>query len=365
MLFSQEEKGAKASKGKSAVIINYELAKFTDVLSGLHAGISEYALIDGFYEEYELALYEYFEHRGVFLEEEEETEDYFQDEEEIDRFIGWYTYYFITDGHDKTFPALYRRLHKYELLPFEEEILKSYEDSYLNLYEVQNVEPGTGFGLKDLLGGRIHWVQDAFISRMLCKWDVIYAGLITGRGFTFLGGFEPIVIPPRLRESIQKKILEMYEDQRKEYAGLEEFLKIKSASIVALIDEILEEDFEEPPLNNDGDLLCLTTLYYRIADPDSLMEKINATSFLSGQSGPPTEKSSFLQRTYTWIRHVKKDLKVYDTPPLGVLKVEKHRFTAECNSMERAKKLRAILENTFGDLTSGDLGEHVRRSYSI
>ncbi len=350
MFTRHDEKGAKGAGHKGALIINYDLAKCRDILSDLDIRVSDYATTDKFYEEYELALYEYFEWRNVLIEDGEAPDEFFRDEEEFDRFMSWYSLYFITDGQNKTFPALYLQRHRYQLSPFEEEILKSYVRSFLSLYEVQRVDPGRGFELQDLLTGKVCWVQDTSLSRFLCKWDVIYAGLVSGKGWTFLGGFEMLVIPPRLKGYMERTILEMFEAEREEYGSLEEFLRGHSSGIGAMIEKALDDYSEESRCNSEGDLLCLVTLHYRITDPAALIEKIDGSPFFSRGSQRTGGRIPPRSETYTWIRQAGKGLKIYETPPLGILRIEKNKLRAECNSRERAGRLRVLLEDHFGSL---------------
>ena len=344
-------RGAKDVTERGALIINYDLAKCRDILSDLFVRISEYATSDTFYEEYELALYEYFEWRDVSMEEGEPPEEFFRDEEEFEQFMVWYSLYFITDGQNKTFPDLYRRRHRYQLSPFEDEILKSYAESCLTLYEVQQVDPGKGFELKDLFSGRTCRVQDSAYARVLCTWDVVYAGLVFGRGMTFIGGFEAVLIPPRLKGYLLKRIHEMFAAEQEDYFTLDEFLRIHSAEVGALIEKVLEEYSGEPRRNSDGDYVCLATLHYRIADLDAFHKTIEESPLFSGGVSPGMrDRMSSQKETFTWIRLAKEGLKVYDTPPLGILTVDRNNLRAECNSRERSKRLRGLLENTFGPL---------------
>jgi len=346
----RDQKNESGAAGKSALIISYDLAKCRDILLDLHLRISDYATQDHYYDEYELALYEYFEWRDGCIEEGEMPDEFFRDEEEFERFMSWYSLYFITDGQDKTFPALYRQQHRYRLSPFEEEILKSYAGSHIGLYEIQQVEPGKGFEVKDLFTERICRVEDSSYSRILCKWDVIYAGLVSGKGLTFMSGFDPVIIPTRLKRTLQKSVLEMFRAEREEDETLEEFLRVHSAGIGAMIEKALDHYSEEPLRNSEGDLLCLATLHYRISDPASFMGRINHSPFFSRASSVPGGKSLSPRETYTWIRQAREGLKIYETPPLGVVTVEKNRLKAECNSKERAKRLKNLLEETFGSL---------------
>lgn len=350
-MFNQgDPTGETGAAGVSARIISYDLARYRDILQDLHIRISDFATTDAFYEEYELALYEYFEGRDICIEDGEMPDEFFRDEEEYERFMSWYSLYFITDGQNKTFPALYRQRHRYRLSPFEDDILRSYTGSHIGLYEIQQVEPGRGFEAKDLLEEKLFRVEDSSCSRILCKWDVICAGFVSGRGLNFLSGFDPVIIPTRLKRSLQKGVLDMFRAEREEDEPLGEFLRIHSAATGAHVEKALDHYYGEPLRNSEGDLLCMATHHYRISDPNAFMGRIHQSPFFSRASSLENRKSSAPATLFTWIRQLREGLRIYETPPLGVLTVEKNRLKAECNSRERAKKLKALIEETFGSL---------------
>ena len=146
--------GSSAGQGDSpesrvAQIIDFDLARCRRIISDLHYRLTRFSNSDRFYEEYELALYEYFEGRGVYGEDEDELYDNFQSEEEFSRFLSWYALYFVTDEYDKTFPELYLDRRKNQLSALEREILQSYSRSVLSVYEVQRIDPDASIAADD------------------------------------------------------------------------------------------------------------------------------------------------------------------------------------------------------------------------
>ena len=82
-------------------------------------------------------LCEYFEWRDIVIEDEDFSEDLFQGENEISRFLAWYSLYFITDEHKKTFPELFAAMRRKKLTQLEREILDGYSHNPLGLFEVR------------------------------------------------------------------------------------------------------------------------------------------------------------------------------------------------------------------------------------
>ncbi|MCX5833313.1 MAG: hypothetical protein NTV99_02140, partial [Deltaproteobacteria bacterium] len=66
---SGEERGP-SSPMETTRVIDFDAARFGRVIADLNFRVSRYANTDRFYEEYEIALYEYFEGRGIYCEDD-------------------------------------------------------------------------------------------------------------------------------------------------------------------------------------------------------------------------------------------------------------------------------------------------------
>jgi hypothetical protein len=130
--------------------------------------------------------------------------------------------------HDRVSPRLgrtvleeYLRRHGSGLSAREREMAESWSRSFIGLYEVQEIKPGTGVEVKDLISGEIFFVHDVSMSKTLVRWDAMLARVADGeRGREFLG--VGITVPRMRLEAFR---LWLQEDRRRSGASRPEDLK--------------------------------------------------------------------------------------------------------------------------------------------
>lgn len=345
--------GSSAGQGDSsnhrvAQVIDFDLARCRRIISDLHYRLTRFSNSDRFYEEYELALYEYFEGRGVYGEDEDELYDNFQSEEEFSRFLSWYSLHFVTDEYDKTFPELYLDRRKNQLSALEREILQSYSRSVLSVYEVQRVEPGKGVEIRDIFADRAFVLMDASAAKTLCKWDLLYGGLIEIRGYQLLGGMPITVIPQKLRRFIELNLLEIYNEERENYRNFRDYLKRASAEICALVENAVR-NVERPdvPTDPEADKSSLTSLLYRVDDYSAFLDTIERSPVFAASEPrkPGTSLPAKVLRFY-WLQREGAKGSLQSAP--GVLFLKRESLVVQCTSAKRAETLRGILDKMFG-----------------
>jgi hypothetical protein len=335
-----------SSESRTAHIIDFDLARCRKIISDLHYRLTRFSNSDRFYEEYELALYEYFEGRGVYGEDEDDLYDNFQSEEEFSRFLTWYSLHFVTDEYDKTFPELYLERRKNQLSALEREILQSYARSVLSVYEVQKVDPGKGVEIRDIFGGRVCIVADSNAAKTLCKWDLFYGGLIEIRGYHILGGMPLIVIPQKLRRFIEQNLLEIYHEERENYRNFRDYLKRASAEICALVENAVRTVDRPEPADPEADKFSLTSILFRVVDYDAFLKTIEKSPvFTSLEQRKPGGPPAKVLRFY-WLHKEGTKGSLKNAP--GILFLKRDSLVAQCSSAKRAETLRAILEKMFG-----------------
>ncbi len=331
-----------------AVVFNYDLFKCRMAVTDLNTAISSYAMSERFYDEYELALCEYFEFRDIALGEgDSDPEDFFRDEDEFARFLSWFCTYFISEQFGKTLPECYYADKGKDLTPIEREILRSYGESFPGLYEVQWTNPGMGLEVKDVFCGDRFFLYDEHYSRMLYKWDLVYAGLLRVRGIYFLSGFDPIILPPRLRDEIEESILQVYRDEDGAKESMAEFFRQNSSELFAVIENAARNYHQHTHLKNaDGDPLFFVTLQYYVNSSRQFLKEINASPFFIRDGvawNPGNQKTE-----YIWIREEQESGPGAGNATQGVLLLDGCVLKARCNSRNRAERLKVLLADTFG-----------------
>jgi hypothetical protein len=336
-----------SSESRVARVIDYDLARCRRIISDLHYRLTRFSNSDRFYEEYELALYEYFEGRGVYGEDEDELYDNFQSEEEFSRFLSWYSLHFVTDEYDKTFPELYLDRRKNQLSALEREILQSYSRSVLSVYEVQRVEPGKGAEIRDIFADRVFTLVEPSAAKTLCKWDLLYGGLIEIRGRQLLGGMPITVIPQRLRRFIEQNLLEIYNEERENYRNFRDYLKRASAEICALVENAVRNvERPETPADPEADKSSLTSLLYRVDDYDAFVRIIERSPvFAAPEPRKPGSSLPAKVLRFYWLQREGAQGPLQSAP--GVLFLKRDSLVVQCTSAKRAETLHAILDRMF------------------
>ena len=280
------------------------------------------------------------------------SEDLFQGENEISRFLAWYSLYFLTEEYKKTFPELYAAIRRKKLTPLEKEILEGYKHNPLGLFEVQKVIAGKGIYLKELFDGEVRFVHEPGVAKQVCKWDILYTGLAGAKGIYFMSDFGMIIIPPRLKSIIEKGIFSIYRVQKKNSSEIRHFLRFRSAEVFAFIQNVME-DYESFHIkNSEGDPLLYSTLHYRIEDLPSFLDVIGGTSIFAQDHAEYANSGLIMRAEYIWVKKERKKSQLCENATQGLILVEEGRLKARCNSRFRAEKLKAILAGVFGSILS-------------
>ena len=171
------------------------------------------------------------------------------------------------------------------------------------------------------------------------------------QGISFSFGFNPVIIPPRLKPVIEKAIDEIYYEERKDFPTVQEFLRQNSSEIFALIDRRARDFHNRADIKNtEGDLLFFVTLYYRIEDVPAFMEKMAGSALFISDKMDIDSKSGLTRADYIWVKRESMLDHIPECTTQGLLFLGGHSLRARCNSRERAEKLRAILEELCGEL---------------
>lgn len=163
------------------------------------------------------------------------------------------------------------------------EWVKAIGESPLSLYEVQEVTPGEGLEVKDLLrrDAPVVKVTERSASRTLVKWD-IFGARIAHRpdGHVFTGAIYPMD-----RQRAHKCLEEILDELAREKSVDDEIYREVVGTTIA--DYWLEQFTEEPRLPevvhaSTGDPISLTVDHYAVTDWDSLTAILSAQPDVDG-----------------------------------------------------------------------------------
>jgi hypothetical protein len=240
--------------------------------------------------------------------------------------------YLIDDENKKSLIDFFMESNK-KLSSDEHRVLMMMKHSIISLYEVQEVFPGKGLILKDLLLGGEYDVSEKAATGSLRKWDTFATRLLHIDGkYIMSGAVYPYQV--KLKEGILEDINAEFEDYRLDYpeAALDEFLKENSW----LFNFYWYDMIQNPaPLNlatTTGEPFLFSKAVFEIVDKSSGM------SSLQKIKGFEQDEDDFV-----WLDKQKKE---GSATVLGNVEIKGNKLILSCNSkkrLEKGKKL--ILEN--------------------
>ncbi len=218
----------------------------------------------------------------------------------------------------------------------ERNVLTMMKNSVISLYEVQEVFPGKGLLLKDLLLGGEYDVREKLGSRSLQKWDIFATRLIHVDGkFIMSGSAYPY--PLHRKQAILDDIHAEYEDFRQETpdAAMDLFLKENGDIFNFYWYDLIRNPMPMKLHNTDGDPMLFSKAVFEIRDRDAVVRG------LAGIKGFEQD-----ERGYTWYDNRKKD---GSATILGHIAIEGDTLVLETNSRKRLDKGKRLMLKTLSD----------------
>lgn len=220
-----------------------------------------------------------------------------------------------------------------------------------SFWQVENVSPGSGVLLKDLITGEERFVADLSLSRSAAKWEIVFAQVVGLDGLNMLNGLGVYSLPPaRFRESVVN-----FADQlRRRIGEVPDRLSLLNyqtefvTRYLGFLDDILNTKL--PELRNmDGDKLVQAKSVYTF-DPARREDVLEAVKALRDEA--EEEEKDGVSR-FVWLAKPKTpghtDKVVKGHYAIGRVSVE-----TECNSEARDKALRRRLQKALGALLTHD-----------
>jgi hypothetical protein len=239
--------------------------------------------------------------------------------------------------------------------PSERAVLEAELDAWFSVWEVVEVTPGQSVTLRDLLTGTERTAIERTASNTLVRHDGVLTKVVTYRDVHVIAGLYPTALPPtdtaRVLEEMRRKL------RRKSAVPVERLRPIKIIAHLVecwedVVDLMLEQMHQGPELRNtDGDVMVLTTDHFAVQpeDRDALRPRLAAMPDVdAAPHGAADGEVVFLSPSHA----------TGSQTILGVLRPTTKGFLVETNSIERADRLRATLEQHAGSLIRHRIREH-------
>lgn len=258
--------------------------------------------------------------------------------------VCWCAYHAMVDGRRVVDRFLEAR--KSKLSDDDRAWLASQHLAWLSIWEVVACNPGIGVHLKDLLSGEVREVREASGSKTLVKRDAVLARVVDHGGVSVLCGMFPRALPPseaaevvrRVRGRLRLKRAVPVERLRGEAIG---------RYMVRLWDEAVDDLVERariPPkfTNTDGDDLLLITDHFEL---DAMARPQVEERLMKVEGAHLDERNDAVTRIDFRRQRAGDEMTI-----IGHAELSDVALTLETNSLERADRLRQLVENSCGAL---------------
>lgn len=281
--------------------------------------------------------------------------------EDSGRFIEWYIHdYLLPSG--KTIIESYYEKQFSALSSDNQEILESLMQAYISVYEVQEVTPGMGMRLKDIMTGAELEAKEVSGSYQIAKWDILIVRAYTVKGISRFTGNG--TIRPRERKKDFLAFLQRELDRFSAETGKKEwpaFMKTKAY----LIEHFFQDSPAKEPdlLTKEGHDAVLAQARF------DLMNSDKAISLLDEETDFFFEEELEEKTRYTWIKRgkskdweeisegkegIRLDSKMVhpsgklEWDVLGTITLGKGELTLECLSRERLARGKKRIKEILG-----------------
>jgi hypothetical protein len=291
---------------------------------------------------------------------------YVLDEQEIPGFQEWYIQDYVTSEGERLIDLFAREIGP-QLPAAQRQMLDDWRRvNRYRLFEAQEVKPGLGVTVQDLLSGERLEVNDISSSYLLHKWQVFAARplLVKGR-LCFAGSMIPL--SPQEKPALLEFARDLWKKYQVQYphSTLDDFYRDHSLDLVHRQMEIANAP---PPAvyTPEGHPVAPCSAHYVLSDPQSVQEMLNEAAEFA-YVGPADEDESAL--AYVWLLRGRS--RVPEVPiaeglmlrtewmsesgdvsfrSLGDVRLSTNRLELSCLSKERLEVGKALLKRIAGRL---------------
>ena len=262
----------------------------------------------------------------------------------------WILYHYrsaVTDG--LPFAAWWAERKRLRREPAKARLVQAHIDAPIGLWEVQEVEPGHGSRLRDLLSGETVFVLDRASTQVLQPWLVLCGYVVQVDGIAFMGGVHLQLLTPDHADRVLKYARRLARTRRKVIPleiRSDEAYQATLLGVWRVVAEQVSSGDSMPELRNtDGDTLEPQRDEFLLHAPSH--EVIERLANLPGAQQPERQG----RRTEITITAAPKlNMTVLGSDSVvGLIIVTDKRLRIESNSVARADALRSAVEAAAGD----------------
>jgi hypothetical protein len=264
-------------------------------------------------------------------------------DEEIQLVIPWLLYCH-RDANGMTVAEVWRR-HERRLTPDEVLLLDAYADAWLSIWEIAEVQRGTGSRVVDALTKEERFVHDVSSSESLERHHAVLGMVVTCDGISFFGGVHGRPLTPRFADKVihtARRLCRVRTRPVPVERLRQEDIQLELMTIWTVANtEMLHRP---PPVmqNTDGDPFVLTTDDFALLAPPDVIATRLAT--FDGAHEDTEESEEPDTRVFVVTKQGNAKQQSWNNTVVGRIVVGARQLRVETNSTRRADALRTALE---------------------
>jgi len=319
---------------------------------------------DRFKADFEKAIELYFEQKPS------KSVPLYFDDDELPAFMEWYFFDFVTRNGRRIIDMFTEETGPSLNAPQREMLDDWLVWNRARLLEFQEVKPGVGVVVQDLLSNETFEVNDISASYNVVRWTFgLFRPIRSAGRVSFTGS--AAVLPPSEKEGVLKTARSLWTEYQAKHrsASLSDFYRDHSLDLYKAVKRAQEEASKPPiPLSAEGHPLVLAKARYLIRSDRSQVEAALDASEEFIYTGPSEERRGALH--YNWIQRGRSFVPQSEQKPkgravllktewtegpgqpsylnLGDLSVATEWIELECVSRQRLAAGKALLESILG-----------------
>jgi hypothetical protein len=221
------------------------------------------------------------------------------DEADIAEFQEWYIHDFVTSENERIVDLLAREVGP-SLPPAQSQMLDDWRrTNRRRLLEIQEVRPGVGETVQDLLSGEVFECHDVSTSRQAKRWQIVLARpLLTEGRLTFTGVGQ--LFSPLQKDEVLDFARGLWEAYRREHpdAAVEEFYRDRSLEFYRFCREMVENPPQPRLITPEGHDIVRANAEFAVRDHAEVERRLDEAEELN-YAGPSREHPG--GEHYNWL----------------------------------------------------------------
>jgi tetratricopeptide (TPR) repeat protein len=253
-------------------------------------------------------------------------------------FIEWFVFDYRPGGTGRTLVEEYLRRRGARLSARERALIESWRAARFGLFEVQSIRPGIGVELKDLFAGNQFFVHDVSSSRSAARWDCMLTRVQEFEGRWIFSG-NGLMVP---RPLLPRLVAIVEEESQAAGQAPAEFVRANSHRWHRVLNQLHRDQIAGLRIvNPEGDEMEFSSATYGIRDEEGLVAALSATEVFVETTAQDETPGI---RHFGWLETGT------DGPrrSYGFIEIRHGRLRLECNSRQRLKIGRQLLEKNAG-----------------